>query len=535
MPGSGRPSGETRDTPLTVYSKRSDAAQPRVVLLILILAAAGLRWYGLDRRDLWIDEAFSLWMVRLEWPELLSTVATLDHHPPLYYVLLGLWTRGVGETEIALRLLSGWFGVATIPVFYQLGTRVLGRRGALVATAILAAAPFHVEYAQEARMYALLALAAVCALWFAVRVLGSVRPGVWPVSGLGIAQAAVMLSHNTAAFLFPVVLNLTAVICLTGATRNGAQWRGWLGGQLIALLVWASWAPAFGQQAQTVADRFWVPMPTAETLWLAFQSYTVGHPPAAWLGAGAWRGVDVWVVGMAGLACLGLWRVSAGAQGRMSWAVLWLGAPVLAALISLYRPVFLASTLIWTTLPLYLLVGAGVNALVEWATHPVQDHSKISARRVNWLVAVLASCAIIGMAAGMAGGLVGLYGSPPREEWRRAARYVAHNAQAGDLLLFHATWTQLPFDYYAPSTLEGLARRGVPVDLFEGGELEPPMTPADRPVLVELVHAHERVWLVYSHQWYTDPQGLVLETLHEQYTEVKHESMIGVDIWFFSR
>ena len=49
--------------------------------------------------------------------------------------------------------------------------------------------------------------------------------------------------------------------------------------------------------------------------------------------------------------------------------------------------------------------------------------------------------------------------------------------------------------------------------MFTSGILEPKMTVSDVPDLTSLISGHDRVWLVYSHNWYTDPMGLVPQTL----------------------
>jgi hypothetical protein len=61
-----------------------------------------------------------------------------------------------------------------------------------------------------------------------------------------------------------------------------------------------------------------------------------------------------------------------------------------------------------------------------------------------------------------------------------------------------------------------VAEHGVPVDLFDRGILEPKMGERDLPRLRALIRGHERVWLVYSHDWYTDPQGLIPPALEEE-------------------
>ena len=103
------------------------------------------------------------------------------------------------------------------------------------------------------------------------------------------------------------------------------------------------------------------------------------------------------------------------------------------------------------------------------------------------------------------------------EDWNNAAGYVANYTQKGDLILFNASWVQIPFDYYykeyANQYSLQVEKHGVPVDLFDRGILEPKMTTDDIPRLVSLVSGRKRVWLVYSHNSYTDPEGLIPQTL----------------------
>ena len=56
-----------------------------------------------------------------------------------------------------------------------------------------------------------------------------------------------------------------------------------------------------------------------------------------------------------------------------------------------------------------------------------------------------------------------------KEEWDKAAAYVAQQVQPGDLVLFNATWVQIPFEYYFRHFETGAELRGVPVDLFIAG------------------------------------------------------------------
>jgi uncharacterized membrane protein len=96
----------------------------------------------------------------------------IDIHPPLYYALLQIWVALVGKSDVAIRLLSALIGTATIPVLYALARRLFDEtRVAIFAAGVIALAPFHIYYSQEARMYGLVTLLGLASVYFFVELL----------------------------------------------------------------------------------------------------------------------------------------------------------------------------------------------------------------------------------------------------------------------------------------------------------------------------------------------------------------------------
>ncbi|MEE9616350.1 MAG: hypothetical protein V3T90_05000, partial [Anaerolineae bacterium] len=122
-----------------------------------------------------------------------------------------------------------------------------------------------------------------------------------------------------------------------------------------------------------------------------------------------------------------------------------------------------------------------------------------------------------------------------KEQWDDAAPFVAERVEADDLILFNATWAQIPFDYYFHQYKRSVVEHGVPVDLFDRSVLEPKMTRSDLPRLRALVRGHERVWLVYSHDWYTDPQGLIPPVLDKELDLLDWWDFRGLQIRLYGR
>ena len=94
-------------------------------------------------------------------------------HPPLYYELARLWGKSIGDSVGSLRALSAAISVMALAAMF-LFCRVLfeSRLAGWLGVAVLAASPFQLFYAQEAREYALwslLTLLSCVALLYALR------------------------------------------------------------------------------------------------------------------------------------------------------------------------------------------------------------------------------------------------------------------------------------------------------------------------------------------------------------------------------
>jgi hypothetical protein len=113
---------------------------------------------------------------------------------------------------------------------------------------------------------------------------------------------------------------------------------------------------------------------------------------------------------------------------------------------------------------------------------------------------------------------------------------VAESARADYLLLFNDAWGQIPFDYYFERLYNRqIVEHGLPVDLFDRGVLEPVMTAGDLPRMRALIDGHARVWLVSSHTWYTDPEGLIPGALEEDLSILDRWAFHGLGVTLYGR
>ncbi|HOT93053.1 MAG TPA: glycosyltransferase family 39 protein [Anaerolineae bacterium] len=509
------------------------------LLILITLIGGGLRVLLLDHQGMWLDETFSVWLANRGVGDLLRWVARIDQHPPLYYLLLHYWIALNGDTTpYTVRLLSVLFGIGAIPTVYLIGKRMSGAVMGLVAAMLMALSPFHIRFAQETRMYTLLTFNAAVAIYALVRLLTDSRT-IAPIGsqvreylrlrhwsairtietdlawGIFIAfSVATMFTHNTAV-LFPLATNLfvLGLMFFQRVGKSGAlstfqvpPFKNWVKAQIAILVLWSPWSVAFIRQARGVYQEFWIPKPDWNTVIQVLKSFLNAPTPAP---GQTNQGQMIWLLYVVVLG-LGMWHYRKKMAHFLFLAALF-AVPFLGELIvSIRRPIFYDRTLIWITIPLFLALAAGVTQL-------------------KFRFLILVAVGILGTNNLFAA--ADYYRFTQKEDWRTAAGYVANFAQKGDLVLFNATWVQIPFDYYFHAYENQYAiqieKRGAPVDLFDSGVVEPKMTERDIPRLLSLIDGRQRVWLVYSHDWYTDPQGLIPQTLASKMRLTRQRDFYG--------
>ena len=154
-----------------------------MALIVLTLAAAGLRLAHLGSKSLWLDEGATVALARASW----QRFAWIWWHgeanlQTVYFLLMRGWIHG-GLSETWLRLPSALFGIASVPLLYIVGRKLLPAGAALAAAALLTFSPTHVFYSQEARSYTLTILLVLLSTYFFIP-----RGGKGSAQGLGLVD-----------------------------------------------------------------------------------------------------------------------------------------------------------------------------------------------------------------------------------------------------------------------------------------------------------------------------------------------------------
>lgn len=108
----------------------------------------------------WTDEGLSLGMSSHPLSQMRQVLAQ-DTSPPFYHVALHAWMALFGSSEAATHTLSLLFALAVVPAALWAGWSLFGRRTGWMCALVAAISPFLASYANETRMYSLVALLSV--------------------------------------------------------------------------------------------------------------------------------------------------------------------------------------------------------------------------------------------------------------------------------------------------------------------------------------------------------------------------------------
>ncbi len=399
--------------------------------LILVLALA-LRAINLNGRALWYDEAFAVLFAETGWDAMLDGTLTkveggaAEEHPLLYYQALNGWMAVFGQGAGAVRFFSVLLGVATVGAAYLLARDWFGVRTAEIAALIVAVAPFHVQYSQEARMYALMALVLTLATWVYWRAWQRDRGGYWIAFGVlaGVSMYVQQLAALVliALALLPFVLRDRRRILRTG------------GAALLAVVIYLPWLRHLPDQLGKLR-QYWVDKPNILHLWLALRSFVsvnLDFAPGWWLPTFLLAAILTVFLLYRGAAVLRALRLPDGEKRPVLW-VLWLAFVPMALMwivSHLFQPVFLPRALLPSAVIFYIALA--------WLFTRAQIPRAI--------VAVLAAaCGVVAVF-----GLVTHYtwDTFPTPPFDQAVEYLAEQYEPGDAIVHGNKITLLPSVYY---------------------------------------------------------------------------------------
>jgi mannosyltransferase len=379
---------------------------------VATVAAAAFALYDLGDKSLWYDETFTIGTVDRPLGDALWRISHWElNQSPFYLLTLG-WHR-LGDGEVFLRLPAAAFTVATVPLVFVLGRRLLDPWAGAIAAAVFAGHGLVVEWSQQVRGYSMATFLIVVATLLLLRAVD--RPSS---TGRIVAYSLVAAVAAYAHLLNVLVIAAHGLWLLAArpvpvrVLRIAVPTLAVLGAPLAVHVLTRQGDPLY-----------WVGEPT-------------GRNVAGELADVAGGGVRHLVVlgGLAVLGALAVWR-------RTVLPVLWLAVPVLVVLASTFtvKPLLVSRFLIMVVPALAFLVAAGVRRLPP----------------------IGAGVAVAALALVSAAGVRDWHDTPERENWRDAVAYQASARLPDDDVITQPSTAAFAVRYYDPD-----------VDILRQAELE---------------------------------------------------------------
>ena len=517
------------------------------LILALLLIATAARFHNLGTQSLWYDEGVAYGHSQRTLAEMIPMLKR-NVHVPAYFGSLALYEDFVGSSEFGLRSLSAFFSILSVALAYTLGRRLFGQAAGLAAAAFTTLNTFSVYYAQEARMYALLAavgtaaMIAFAAFWLDNKTWQTGRDAAgrnaagrnaaerdtvgrnilrpysqFPMFKYGLALALINAVGMYTHFSYALVMMAQGVLAVLWLLADAVQawkkqlsWRqvvqefiAYSAANLVTIALFLPWlGTALSQTSSQPNISDVVPL---ERLLATLQGWlTFG---ITYLDNMRGMGAVLYFLLVFGLIVMPY-------QGRRAWWKMLL--PVLWVLVSLalYLKLDLYERYIRFLLPaqigMALWMGRGIAGL--W-----QLRTRRAVPPLTYLPRVAAVFATAALMVNLTNGLDLLYHAPAyqRDDYRGLAQTIAREASAQDAVIVSAPGLQEIFGYY-----------------YRGAAPVYPL-PHETDIAAEttrIVSQHPRIYAVLYGAAEQDPSNSVETTLNQTAFQVSDEWWNGSDI-----
>ncbi|OGX23763.1 MAG: hypothetical protein A2Y03_04830 [Omnitrophica WOR_2 bacterium GWF2_38_59] len=249
------------------------------ILLLILLFALCLRIANLYSYDLWFDEIWtdmfssqfhdrSAELFHKSSNELLLDKMKSEPPSSFYYFFIYFYSK-IFSSGKALRIISVIFSMCSLLVFFRVCLLFFDRKTSIYALLIMALNPFHIWYAQEARVYAMACFFSLLVVYNFISALKTDKTFYW-ISFL-FAGIFCLASSYLSVFLFIT----TGIIVLIG--KNRKYFKKWLLCFLIIISVLALFSPILLNQLRVVKNDFSLPGLTVGVMLFTWPVFMLGY------------------------------------------------------------------------------------------------------------------------------------------------------------------------------------------------------------------------------------------------------------------
>jgi hypothetical protein len=228
--------------------------------LFIFTAGLILTLHGITHESIWFDESYTAAAVTHSFAGVIANTVD-DVHPPLYYVMLKIFTSFFGHSVFALRLFSVLGLCALAPLAMGPIKKIFGASSALIYMVIVFFTPISLSVGQDARMYT----------WACFFVTGAVLYGYMAVRDGGKANWRIftvfaLASVYTHVYALLEMALLYAILAVHIARNDRRKAVPFLISAASVFLLFLPWLFVLVRQAGAVIREFWIPRTTLHSV-----------------------------------------------------------------------------------------------------------------------------------------------------------------------------------------------------------------------------------------------------------------------------
>lgn len=397
--------------------------------MIWVILSIGftLRLISLNQ-SLWLDEAINVMAAKsFSFFGMVTQYAVADFHPPGHFIIIWIWGRLFGFSEVSMRLPSVIFGVLAIYFTFLIGKKLVSKNVGLLAALLLSINPLHIYYSQEARMYSLAALAVAVNVYLLIKLIKGEKVNL---IFLIISNLGILLSDYVAYFIFPAEFIFLLLL------KEKEFLKKWFIALIAAVILVSWWIPIFLSQLKVGAIasanlptwKFVVGGFDLKTLPLTFVKFIIGRISLA--------DKTIYAVVLLPICSLFIYLLLRSIKSvdnlsrkiLLAWVII---PPLLATVVSLFISVYSYFRVLYIVPGFVILIANGILSF----------KGKLRYALLAIVVLIQLFCALVYL----------LNPNYQREDWKGLVSFL--KSVQPQVILLESSGTFPPFDYYAEGTL----------------------------------------------------------------------------------
>lgn len=230
---------------------------PVLLFWLVFLVNFVLRIFYTDYSSIYLDEGQTMFQVKREVGTIVNDYVKKQQNAPLYFLILHYWVGIFGLSVFKVRAFSVLMMALTGAMVFHLGRKLRNLEFAMAASILFLGVNDFMNFAHEARGYALIAFLAVTSFYFLLRLL-STGKYVFAI-GLFTMNIALLFTHYLTIYIFPVEFIVAVFYWIL--TRERKPFLTYVLSQAAVVLCFLPWLSVV-LAVMPEKGSFWIPVPT---------------------------------------------------------------------------------------------------------------------------------------------------------------------------------------------------------------------------------------------------------------------------------